>query len=86
MEAYRNKFIKEARTIARLQHNNVISIHDVFEENNTAYYVMEYIEGDTLAGLVKRLRVLRRKGRQLTYRGVFFEYLAHREVAHFNVV
>lgn len=54
MDIYRNKFIKEARTIARLQHNNVISIHDVFEENNTAYYVMEYIEGDTLAGLVKR--------------------------------
>ncbi|MBO5017508.1 MAG: protein kinase [Alistipes sp.] len=54
MEAYRNKFIKEARTIARLQHPNVISIYDVFEENNTAYYVMEYIEGDTLAGIVKR--------------------------------
>ena len=54
MEAYRNKFIKEARTIARLQHPNVISIHDVFEENNTAYYVMEYIEGDTLSGIVKR--------------------------------
>lgn len=54
MEAYRNKFIKEARTIARLQHPNVISIYDVFEENNTAYYVMEYIEGDTLSGIVKR--------------------------------
>lgn len=54
MEAYRNKFIKEARTIARLQHPNVISIHDVFEENNTAYYVMEYIEGDSLSGIVRR--------------------------------
>lgn len=54
MEAYRNKFIKEARTIARLQHPNVIAIHDVFEENNTAYYVMEYIEGDTLSGIVRR--------------------------------
>lgn len=54
MEAYRNKFIKEARTIARLQHPNVINIHDVFEENNTAYYVMEYIEGDTLSGIVRR--------------------------------
>lgn len=54
MEAYRNKFIKEARTIARLQHPNVISIYDVFEENNTAYYVMEYIDGDTLSDIVKR--------------------------------
>ena len=54
METYRNKFVKEARTIARLEHPNVIAIHDVFEENNTAYYVMEYVEGDTLSGLVKR--------------------------------
>lgn len=54
MEVYRSKFIKEARTIARLQHNNVITIYDVFEENNTAYYVMEYIEGDTLSGIIKR--------------------------------
>lgn len=54
MDVYRNKFIKEARTIARLQHNNVISIYDVFEENNTAYFVMEYVEGDTLAGIVKQ--------------------------------
>lgn len=53
MDVYRSKFIKEARTIARLQHNNVISIYDVFEENNTAYFVMEYIEGDSLAGIVK---------------------------------
>lgn len=58
MAAYRNKFVKEARTIARLQHPNVISIYDVFEENNTAYYVMEYIEGDTLQGMVKRNGVM----------------------------
>lgn len=54
MNVYRSKFIKEARTIARLQHNNVITIYDVFEENNTAYYVMEYIEGDSLSGIIKR--------------------------------
>ena len=54
MDVYRSKFIKEARTIARLQHNNVITIYDVFEENNTAYYVMEYIEGDSLSGIIKR--------------------------------
>lgn len=53
MDAFKAKFLKEARTIARLNHPNIIHIHDVFEENNTAYYVMEYIEGESLSSLVR---------------------------------
>ena len=41
MDAYKAKFLKEAKTIAKFDHPNIIHIHDVFEENNTAYYVME---------------------------------------------
>lgn len=54
MGRFKQKFIKEAQTIATLDHNNIIHIYDVFEENNTAYYVMEYIEGESLSSLVKR--------------------------------
>lgn len=54
IEAYRKKFMKEARTIARLEHPNVIAIYDVFEENGTAYYVMEYIEGESLQSVIDR--------------------------------
>ena len=54
MDAYKAKFIKEAKTIARLDHPNIIHIHDVFAENNTAYYVMEYIEGESLADVVRK--------------------------------
>ena len=54
MGRFKQKFIKEAQTIATLDHNNIIHIHDVFEDNNTAYYVMEYIEGESLSSLVKR--------------------------------
>ena len=40
----KRKFIKEARNIANLdQHPGIITIHAVFEENNTAYYVMDDI-------------------------------------------
>jgi serine/threonine protein kinase len=53
MDAYKAKFMKEAKTIARLDHPNIIHIHDVFEENNTAYYVMEYIDGESLSTLVR---------------------------------
>ena len=54
MNKFKTKFIKEAQTIAALDHPNIIHIHDVFEENGTAYYVMDYIEGESLSDIVKR--------------------------------
>ena len=44
----RKKFLKEALHIAKLDHPNIIRIIDVFDENSTSYYVMEYIEGGSL--------------------------------------
>ena len=54
MERFKEKFIKEAKTIAKFDHPNIIHIFDVFEENNTCYYVMEYIEGESLHDHVQR--------------------------------
>ena len=54
MGRYREKFVKEAKTIAKLDHPGIVRIHDVFEENGTAYYVMDFIEGENLYDLVKR--------------------------------
>ena len=48
------KFLKEARNIAKLDHPGIIKIHAAFEENNTAYYVMDYIKGESLSEKVKR--------------------------------
>lgn len=49
-------FIKEARRLQSLgiDHPNVVRINEVFEANNTAYYVMEYIEGASLQDYVKK--------------------------------
>ena len=47
------KFLKEAKTISKLHHPNIIQIYDIFTENNTAYYVMEYIDGKSLGDIVK---------------------------------
>ena len=54
MNRFKTKFIKEAQTIAALDHPNIIAVHDVFEENNTAYYIMDYVDGESLSAMVKR--------------------------------
>ena len=55
VSVYREKFIKEAQLIASLdQVPHVVRIYDIFEENHTAYYVMEFIEGGSLVDLVRR--------------------------------
>lgn len=46
-------FLKEAQTLARFSHPNIVRVHSVFEENNTAYMVMEYEHGENLATLYK---------------------------------
>ena len=53
VEQYRKKFIKEARNLARLNHPNIISVIDVFEENGTVYYAMPYLIGGSLLDYVK---------------------------------
>lgn len=46
------KFIREARTMARLEKlHAVVGVRDFFEQHNTAYIIMEYIEGTTLREL-----------------------------------
>ena len=76
VERFKTKFIKGARTIFKLNHPNIVRIHDIFEENGTAYYVMDYIEGESLNDLVKRrgaipeaeaIGYIREAGSALTY-------------------
>lgn len=50
----REKFKKEAIRLANLNHTNLAKVHDFFEENGTAYYVMDYINGESLRTKVNR--------------------------------
>lgn len=54
VERFRGKFLKEARVISKLHHDHIVQIHDIFEENGTAYYVMDYIKGQSLGDIVKQ--------------------------------
>lgn len=45
---YRRKFRKEAENLANLRHANIVNVSDIFDENGTTYYVMDFIEGTNL--------------------------------------
>ena len=50
----KDKFVVEAQSVFALQHPNIVHVHDIFEENGTAYYVMDYIDGPSLNDILKR--------------------------------
>lgn len=52
------RFIREARIGARLRHPNIVSIHEVGESDRGHYYVMDLIDGTTLAEIVERFGAL----------------------------
>lgn len=81
------RFLKEAKNIAKLDHPGIVKIHDVFEENNTAYYVMDYIEGVSLSDMVKRGGQLS-EAKAIEYiskTGDALEYIHSRQMTHFDV-
>ena len=49
------KFISEAKVQCHLNHPGVVKVTDVFEENGTAYYVMDFIDGESLNDRMHRL-------------------------------
>lgn len=87
------KFIKEAKNIAKFDNPGIIKIHTAFEENNTAYYVMDFIEGESLSALVKRdgplpvqlaLRYVTKIGNALEY--VHSHRMNHLDVKPANIM
>jgi TolB-like protein/Tfp pilus assembly protein PilF len=48
------RFLREARTLARLSHPNVIPIHEVGEGEGLFYYVMDFVDGPTLDSLLQK--------------------------------
>ncbi len=53
----KKRFIREAQTAARLSHPHIVPIHTVGEDNELVYFVMGYVDGESLA------QRLRRRGR-----------------------
>ncbi|MBI1967273.1 MAG: serine/threonine protein kinase, partial [Gemmatimonadetes bacterium] len=51
---YRERFLREARTAAALSHPNIVPIHLVEERDGLVYFVMAFVEGESLGDRVRR--------------------------------
>jgi serine/threonine-protein kinase len=79
---HRERFLREARTAARLTHPHIVPIHSVEEHGRLVFFVMRYVDGETLASLVLRHGVLNNREAMRITREVAWA-LAH---AHANGV
>lgn len=92
VQRYLKKFLKEAQNIAELEHRNIVSIIDIFEENGTAYYVMRYCGGGSLADRLKEgpmpeneaIRYIRQVADALSY--VHSHNVMHLDVKPANIL
>ncbi|HVF39889.1 MAG TPA: serine/threonine-protein kinase, partial [Gemmatimonadaceae bacterium] len=53
-EGHRERFRREARTVARLSHPGILGLHSFGEIDNLWYFVMTYVRGETLAERIRR--------------------------------
>lgn len=87
IERYREKFLKEARNIAKMDNPNIVKIYTCFTANETAYYVMEYVPGRNLAQIVKAdgpMSVERAAG-YIRKIGEALEYIHAKKINHLDV-
>lgn len=57
-EKFRQAFVNEARMVASLRHPNIVEVIDIFDQYNTSYMVMPFIEGISLNERVKKYGAL----------------------------
>ena len=83
---FKDKFLKEARLIAGMGDRHIVRIHDIFEENGTAYYVMEHISGGSLDSLVRKGTLKEMDALRITKEiGEALGYVHSRNVLHLDV-
>ena len=87
VDRFRAKFVKEAKMIAGLNNPHIVKIYDVFEENGTAYYVMEYHDKGSLKDEVAKRGALPEKDAVKRIREVAdaLRYLHNQNILHLDV-
>ena len=73
-----DRFIDEARILARFHHPNIVRVHHFFQAHSTAYIVMEYAEGETLSAFLERKGTLK----EAELKAILYPLLDGLEVVH----
>ena len=73
-----DRFIDEARILARFHHPNIVRVHHFFQAHSTAYIVMEYAEGETLSAFLERKGTLT----ETELKAILYPLLDGLEVVH----
>lgn len=87
VELYRKKFVKEAKNLAQMDHPHIVKVVDVFEENDTVYYVMQYLSGGSLSDYVKLHGALDEAIaiKYIQQIGSALEYMHQKHICHYDV-
>ena len=70
-------FLDEAQTLATLSHSNIVQAHHAFEENDTAYVVLDYIKGHDLQEIVDDKKASLSPGQLVTIAQRLISALVH---------
>jgi len=55
-DSQRRKFKEEAKRLSKIKNKHIVNVYDLFEENGTVYYTMDYIDGESLDKRKKPLK------------------------------
>jgi len=86
------RFQREARVVAKLDHPNIVPVFDYADHNGQSYLVMKFIEGETLKSVLDRqwpgkeqiLSIVQSVGKALTY--AHAQGVLHRDVKPSNIL
>lgn len=89
VENSKKDFISEAKRLHKIgvNHPNIVKVNEVFEANNTAYYVMEYLEGESLRSFVNKNGALKEDGLPSIMNPIIeaVEYLHENRMTHLDI-